>query len=220
MVVPDRVPDRPPVRHYLHVYADGNPVILDRFLREHFRAVDQSRVIYDEMVFGIVGEPANRAIVREYLPQGRVHEWGAGFEQRTLQVLHRDVMSGDIDGYVMYAHSKGVAHPSSVSEGWRQCMTRHVVRNAAHAITMLGMGADTVGVHWLTKADDPARVEIPFYGGNYWWSKVEHLRRLAPVGTTVRHEAEGWLGSVPPENPASFVSGWPGSECPNHQRKG
>jgi hypothetical protein len=217
-IVPDRLPDRPPVRHYLHVYADGHPVILDRFLREHFRAVDQSKVTYDAgFVFGIVGDPTNRAIVREYLPEGEVHEWGTGFEQRTLALMHRDVMSGRLDGgYVMYAHSKGVAHPSQVSEQWRHCMTKHVVRRAGAAITMLGMGADTVGAHWLTKADDPARVEVPFYGGNYWWSTVEHLRRLAPVGTTVRHEAEAWLGSVPPENPANMAPGWPGSECPNH----
>jgi hypothetical protein len=220
-VVPDRTPDRPPVRHYFHVYADGDAKNLDLILREHFRAVDRSRMVYDSMVFGIVGTPRNRARVREYLPPGRVHEWQRGFEQRTLAVLHDDVQDG-LDGYVMYAHSKGAGYPVPWSAAWRRCMTKHVVVRAADCVRHLNAGADVAGPHWLDPRDYPrAGIPWPHFAGNFWWATTEHIRKLGPLNGgdlefLRRFDAESWLGTVRPERVADLVKGWPGPTCHKH----
>lgn len=203
---------RPRVRHYYHLYAVSGrwPSIL----RRHLHALAQADVDWD-LVVGIVGSGRNVLDVVRQLPEGtRVETWPDGFEQRTLNLIREDIQAG-YEGPVLYAHSKGAGFPVSVSAVWRQCMTR-IVRDAQDCLAQLDAGADTVGCHWMTKEQFPDSVEIPFYGGNFWWATSEHLRKLGPPVEDHRHWAEAWLGSVPPQNPVSLVSGWPGAACRNH----
>jgi hypothetical protein len=194
------------------VYADG---YWKHIVDDHLRALKDSGITWD-LVFGIVGTEENVREVALQLPEEtRIVSYSEGFEQHTLNLLHDDVQAG-YDGPVLYAHTKGSAHPSRVSSPWRECMTRQCVRRGRHALSLLSRGASTVGAHWLTKADDPKRVEIPFYGGNFWWSSIEHLRRLDRPSDAHRHMAEAWLGSVVPERPVNLVPGWPGSGCETH----
>jgi hypothetical protein len=221
VVVPDRSPGRVPVRHYYHAYVDGNPVKLRRILAQHFAALRESGVGFAVTV-GMVGKPRNRERFQALLPADvtAVHGWDTGFEQRTLSVLQNDL--GSFEGPVLYAHTKGAGFPVPVSDRWRQCMTRRVVAEARIPLKHLADGADTVGCHWLTRDEFPAHpIEIPFYGGNFWWSTTDHLRRLPPidggnVNRSDRFLAEAWLGSVVPDNPVSLVGGWPGSTCHQH----
>lgn len=201
------------VRHYYHVYADG---YWKHILDDHLKALKDSGVTWD-LVFGVIGTPDNVDEVLKVLPaRARLVAYlGEGFEQHTLNLIYDDVQAG-YDGPVLYAHTKGAAHPSSVSAAWRECMTKHCVLGAARALELLDQGASTVGAHWLTKKDDARRVEIPFYGGNFWWASTEHLRRLDRPSDAHRHMAEAWLGSVVPDRPINLVPGWPGSGCMTH----
>lgn len=200
------------VRHYYHVYADG---YWKHILDDHLKALKDSGITWD-LVVGVVGSEENVQEVALQLPeQTRIVGWPDGFEQHTLNLIYDDVQAG-YDGPVLYAHTKGAAHPTSVSAPWRECMTKRCVLGAARALELLDRGASTVGAHWLTKEDDAERVEIPFYGGNFWWSSIEHLRRLDRPSDAHRHMAEAWLGSVVPERPINLVPGWPGSGCTTH----
>lgn len=218
------VPDRAPVRHYYHIYADGKAALVDRIVRDHFAALRGSGVAYDEIVIGVVGLRRNRERIRHLLPSPddqrmRMYAWDDGYEQRTLQILQHDLQ--DWQGRVMYAHTKGAAYPLNHSTAWRDCMTKRVVREARIALKHLDAGADTVGPHWLTPREFPHVITSPFYGGNFWWATTEHLSKLRPInGDDLRDEhrfdAEQWIGSVVPRNPVNLVSGWPGTPCFRH----
>ena len=65
---------------------------------------------------------------------------------------------------------------------WRSCID-HFLKDEA----------DVVGIHWLIpeKYDN---VTAPFFGGNFWWATVKHLRRLGPSRYKDRYDAEMWVG--------------------------
>lgn len=203
------------VRHYYHLYAD--PAGRWRsILRRHIHALDLSGLEWD-LVVGIVGAQKDVTDASLQLPDGTLSiAWPDGFEQRTLNLIHDDIQAG-LEGPVLYAHSKGAGFPvPSVSDSWRHCMTR-IVRDAKVCLDHLAEGADTVGCHWLTAEAYPNReVEIPFYGGNFWWATSEHLRKLDRPREDHRYWAEAWLGSVRPQNPVNLVPGWPGPSCRSH----
>lgn len=199
------------VRHYYHVYADG---YWKHILDDHLKALKDSGITWD-LVVGVVGSEESVQEVALQLPEEtRIVGWPDGFEQHTLNLIYDDVQAG-YDGPVLYAHTKGAGYPSAYSTDWRQCMTR-LVLDAEDCMRRLGEGSDTVGCHWLTRADWPGRIKTPFYGGNFWWATSDHLRRLARPQETNRFDAEAWLASVRPRRPVSLVSGWPGPGCHTH----
>lgn len=209
--------------HYYHVYADGaywRDAVLEH--AEALRAVD---VDY-QLIIGIVGAQDNRDSARTFLSSlfssklAIIHEFEDGWEQRTLQILRDDVSAGAVDGLVLYTHTKGSANKTHDSEPWRSCMERNVVAAWKLATSLLESNeADTVGVHWLRKQEWPDRVDIPFYGGNYWWTTTKHLKKLPAIDHSHRWGAESWLGTVVPERPADLVPGhlWPGTPCNSHR---
>lgn len=199
------------IQHFYHLYADGE---WEQPLAEHMEALATipQRM---QVTIGIVGSIENRAKVLAKTPSSwwPVH-WTEGFEQQTLELIYLNAWS--FTGPVLYAHSKGAAYPTPVSDMWRGCMTRHLINDSSKVLAHLDAGADTVGVHWLTPEAYPDSVQIPYYGGNFWWSTAEHLRRLPPPSNETRYHAEAWLGTVRPDNPVDLEPGWPGAGCAHH----
>lgn len=207
------------IQHFYHLYADGD---WEQPLEEHVRALRTVTVPLNITV-GVVGQTAavgraSEALLR-LMPQGyrAVDVSGnTGWEQDTLRLIRQALPSMDPTDTVLYAHTKGAANPSGTNTAWRQCMTRKLVRGWRSAQQALRQGADTVGCHWLTPEKNPKVVEIPYYGGNFWWATPEHLKRLPDPSDETRYHAEAWLGTVVPGVPADFAPGWPGAGCVNH----
>lgn len=199
------------IQHFYHVYADGN---WQQAFEEHREALSHIRLPMDVTV-GIVGSIENRARVLGKMPSNwwPVHTV-QGHEQHTLRLIHQNAHL--LTGPVLYAHSKGSANPTEWSDAWRRCMTHHLITEADVALDRLAGGADTVGVHWLTPEEHPDHVQIPYYGGNFWWAMPKHLVRLPEPSNETRYHAEAWLGTVRPENPVDLQPGWPGAACLHH----
>lgn len=199
------------IEHYYHLYADGDwrPALSEH--QEALRGLPLGRV-----VVGVVGAPEARREALSVLPDWwDIVEADEGWEQVTLDALFKDLPR--IKGPVLYAHSKGAANASDVNTAWRRCMTRSVVWHWPRALRALGRGHDTVGVHWLTPEEHPQAVQIPYYGGNFWWATADHLWRLPPPSHATRYHAEAWLGTVRPHNPLDLMPGWPGLGCAVHR---
>lgn len=193
--------------HAYHVWADGD---WGRPVAEHLNALDQITVPF-RVVCGVVGSPENRAEAIAVLPDSwEIVEFDEGFEDRTLNLIQERLT----DIPVLYAHTKGAGFPLDVSDAWRTCMTRQVVRRWRANLHALGT-YDLVGAHWL-RPEDWDDITTPIFGGNFWWATAQHLRSLGPVLMPDRFGAEAWVGSVP-ARVQNLVAGWPGPECVLHE---
>lgn len=196
------------ISHYYHIFVDGN---WRKPWSDHMKALKGLPV--DRFVVGVVGSPlARRRFLREVgdvVP--RYVGWDEGYEQQTLRLIHEDL--GNISGHVLYAHSKGAFHDTDVNMYWRRCMTRNLVNSHAYSYAL---DYDVVGCHWLTPEEYPEQVQIPYFGGNFWWSSVEHLGKLSPPSDETRYHAEAWLGTVRPDKVLDLAPGWPGLGCSQH----
>lgn len=206
------------LHHYYHIYADGDWRLP---LKEHIIALKRSHLLHDieNVTVGVVGNIADRGRVIANVPEfWRVEQAKEGYEQFTLDVMYADLCAGRIapHDWVLYAHSKGAAYPTEVADDWRRCMTKHLITESSECRVHLLHGADTVGVHWLTPEEYPEQVQIPYYGGNFWWATGEHLLRLPAPSHETRYHAEAWLGTVPPAHPVDLQPGWPGGACSDH----
>jgi hypothetical protein len=210
-----------PVRHYYHVYASGawsEPV------REHFEALGRAG-FEGEITVGLVGYDEDRAMARMMI-SSHMRMWGfpalpeknwiearEGWEQLTLQKIHNDVQYTPGEFAVLYAHTKGARDNSTWNALWRRSMTSHVVSGWESCAGFLERnGTDAVGCHWLTPEEhhDPPDyvVDSPFFGGNFWVARASYLRRLPPLESQYRHQAEEWVGLANPMV-RDVLPGWP-----------
>lgn len=216
--------DTPVFHHYYHVFADGK--YWEEAVHDHLNSLKTVGSRF-WMVVGIVGSVGNRIKARRVIEEHllgfvdrlEISEYEDGWEQRTLQLLIDDLSLGRVNEPVLYTHTKGAANKTEVSTAWRGCMERNVVGKWEKAIELLRSGkSDSVGVHWIRKEEYPNSVEIPFYGGNYWWITSEFAKSLPELENSHRWGAEAWLGQGPPVNPIDLVPGhlWPGTPCSSH----
>jgi hypothetical protein len=181
------------LHHYYHVYADGawrEPV------EEHLLALKMSGLQAQpgfSLKVGFVGSEVNIAAACECLSRGSVR-WSEvaraakGWEQVTLAVLADE--SRTSDGLVFYAHTKGASAPSRFNTAWRQRMTYHTVTCWREATQSLETH-DAYGCHWMKLNGSW------LFGGNFWWTRMCHLRLLPLPGEHSRWAAEGWIGLLP-----------------------
>ncbi len=182
-----------PIHHYYHVYADGawhGPIT------EHVEALRSSglaaRAGFSFHV-GMVGRTENVETVRRYLDTtdlswSLIASAAAGWEQLTLSALTRD--SRVKDGLVLYAHTKGAYSPSRFNTDWRQRMTHFNVIRWADAVASLAK-CHAYGCHWINLDGNWV------FAGNYWWTRMEHLRLMGPPTFENRWKAEEWIGHLP-----------------------
>jgi hypothetical protein len=191
--------------HFYHVYADG---AWQAPVTEHLAALDEYGLgkALDYKAAGVVGSPANCQAAIETLGPG----WqiaataGTGAEEVTLRKLHAFAAQ---DGTVLYAHTKGAYRlvPSNVL--WRRRMTEYAVGMWERCVAALQDGCDCAGPHWITP--DRFEVPAPFFAGNFWWARLDFLRRLpAPAGPD-RYAAERWIGETTVPEVLSLLPVWP-----------
>jgi hypothetical protein len=181
-----------PIHHYYHIYADGtweDPV------REHAAALRESGLENYPNFFwriGIVGSEENRERVRAYLDRKNfgwdLVRWREeGWEQLTLGALAEDCQQ--LEGLAFYAHTKGAHDPNPFNNAWRKRMTFFTVTKWKDAVASLE-SCSAYGCHWMELEG------CWLFGGNFWWTWMEHLRLLGPVSMENRWKAEEWVGHL------------------------
>lgn len=202
------------VAHFYHCYAGGRwqtPVA------EHLDALDAGEFDGPFHV-GLVGSPKQRQEALEAISARRkpdqIIEAGRGWEQVTLDAVHRYAKRHG--GGVLYAHSKGSAHPTHRSRSpwqarslpaddalrdarspnvrhlpsqdqWRQVMTERVVKGWAECAAHLEAGYDAAGIWYFG-----------VFHGNFWTARCAYLRKLRRCSRKDRHAAEWWMGTGNP----------------------
>jgi hypothetical protein len=192
--------------HWYHIWADG---AWQAPLTEHLTALDESGLgkALDARYAGVVGSPENCQAAIDALGGGWQVAVTApdGAEEVTLRKLHASAAQ---DGTVLYAHTKGAyrAAPSSVL--WRRRMTEYAVGMWERCAAALDDGYDCAGPHWITpEAGWP--VPAPFFAGNFWWARLDFLRRLPVPGGADRWAAEQWIGQTEIPRVLNLLPIWP-----------
>lgn len=116
-----------------------------------------------------------------------------GWEQETLTPLYEFIQSHD--GFVSYAHTKGAAHNTEINTPWRLHMEYYNFVEWQTPVNALLSGHLMAGCIWLTV--DTAK----FYGGTYWWARIDALRNNQPPTYNTRHDAEHWIGLLEEKYP-------------------
>lgn len=186
--------------HAYHVFAAGDwaePVT------EHCRALT-GYGLYDELdtlIVGFVGSPEQVAAVRCTLdvlvPKYQVCAVAeTGWEQVTLDPLYDFVQ--DHDGPLLYAHTKGASRKDPVDLPWRRMMTYHNIVNWRNPVAALEAGKAIAGCYWVQGAPSsvPGFGHSGMFGGNFFWTTGELLRRNVRPGMESRYAAEHWLGQL------------------------
>lgn len=176
--------------HFYHVYADGE---WKRAADFHMTAMKHSGLwdALDGFYLGLVGSEENCEDVKEYLPGEVIAEERSGWEQVTLEVL-QDFCEWE-DGHIFYAHTKGAWSNTDLAAVWRESMTYDNVIRWRDIIWRLD-SYDGAGAFWLKSAEPEHREHQYFFAGNFWWANASYIRKLPPVGTEHRYQAEGWIG--------------------------
>ena len=176
--------------HFYHVYADGDwqsPVT------EHLHALTVSGLLerLNDFFVGIVGTPENRQLVREALPAMVIAEADQGWEQVTLQELHK--YSHKHKAQVLYAHTKGAYQVDELRSAWRVSMTHDTVTRWRECVQELEM-VQVAGPFWMKSSSSEHNEHGHFFGGNFWWAQSEYLAALPALKNDNRFQAEGWIG--------------------------
>lgn len=201
------------VKHFYHVYAAGawsEPVT------EHFKALGEAGLDDMSLVIGMVGPEDARFRARERIT-GLCREWKLpepscwaeadhGWEQVTLKLIYDEARYSTGDYNVLYMHTKGAANPSDGSSRWRQSMTRELV-GGWRRCTRLLWEHDVVGCHWVKAPQWPE--QVPFFAGNFWWSKASYLRTLDPPLTETRWQPEVWVSGDGSPRVFDLLPRWP-----------
>ncbi len=92
----------------------------------------------------------------------------------TPALLGMEEYARQIDGYVLYIHSKGVSNPADKTKiKWRRLMMQELVENWECCMMQLPY-YDLIGVNWR---DMPP---TSHFSGNFWYASTGYLRKLAP----------------------------------------
>jgi hypothetical protein len=179
------------IHHFYHVHADGfwrEPV------QQHLEALKYSGLQAQhgfQFNVGLVGSEQNISAVRRFFSDESVR-WREvacseqGWEQVTLDVLARE--SHNLEGFAFYAHTKGASAPTHFNNAWRMRMTYYTVTCWREALRSLETH-HAYGCHWMQLEGSHW-----LFGGNFWWTRMSHLRLLPPLGAHSRWAAEGWIG--------------------------
>lgn len=127
------------------------------------------------------------------------------YEWPSLIEMWREARSQDF--YAYYVHTKGASNcrpdvPQYIQgnlRNWRDCMSHFVIGEHETALSALAGGYDASGALYYPCVNPGIG---GMFGGNFWWTTSEHLRRLPdPRGLAgssgeARMRAESWLCSL------------------------
>jgi hypothetical protein len=200
--------------HWYHLFCGGDtPAAWLEPVSEHADALHAGG-FPGRCLVGLVGSRGNQAETRNWLaarwPEAEILVAAdSGFEQVTLSALHAWSQGADPGTPVLYCHTKGAFQPTPYNQAWRRAITGDVVTGWAERMGELA-AADAAGPHWLTHEEFPARVETPFFGGNFWWANAGYLAALPALDSDDddRYKAEWWIGLGAPRA-CNVRPGWP-----------
>ena len=194
------------IYHFYHIYADGAWEIP---VEEHIGALKFSKLEYylNEFNIGIVGNIDDRNKVIEKLKTYGIEftviaEEDNGWEQVTMNKMYELIKNKN--GWVFYAHTKGSHDPSPINIAWRKSMTYYNIIKWQEKVEphLDNIDIDTIGCHWCNNQ---------FWGGTYWWARIDYLKSLSLPLMNDRWDAERWIGSGNPRI-LDLNPGWPAFE--------
>lgn len=199
--------------HFYHLWLGGawKPIAAEHFafLRDHGFS--------GSVQVGLVGSPEARLEAEAWLDRqwnyGIAISADEGFEEITLNALHRFAQTVPADTPILYAHNKGAFHAVPEQRWWRQAMMEHLVGDIGRRLPELE-DHDVSCWHWL-----PVGIVSPngvvfqnaMAGGNFWWARAGYIRQLPPLpqlDESTRIEAEIWLEKRSPKV-AAKSNDWP-----------
>jgi len=189
------------LRHYYHVYADGD---YKDIVTEHFNALRTSGLLgaLSHIHVGFVGSEENVRSAKQRVSRlTRSFSSNAapsGWEQETQDFLYRDAREAKRPFLALYAHTKGASDRSEINEVWRKIMTRYTVRDWRNAVASVTGHVGAAGCFWAPF--DNGRLvgegEMPFFAGTFWWAKSEAIAEIGPPERVDRYDAERWIGKI------------------------
>ena len=166
-------------------------------LEELLGTIDESGLlgVLDRLYVVSVGDEAERpracasrggkVRVIPYSTDARLSERPTLDLLRTFSLFHEGAK-------ILYLHTKGASYdrPHPNVEDWRRHMLHFLVERFPRCLGALET-SDAAGCDLL---EHPRR----HFSGNFWWANARYLRRLPPVPSGSRHEAEWWVLSGAP----------------------
>lgn len=171
---------------FIHSCNLGNLDVLDSLISH---LIDSGLMnVLDHVWIINVGQPINKTYPGISIIQYDSNT--ATFELQTLNLIYK-FSDRNPGTKVLYLHTKGVSYGKSHHNitDWTNLMLHFLVDKYEKAILLLD-NSDAVGVNYL---DTPHK----HFSGNFWWSKTNHIRRLGPILSGIRHDAEWWILSKP-----------------------
>ena len=201
--------------HFYHAYARKNhenvwlPIV-----EEHVNILHSSGIAsrLDKTYIGVVGSTSDAEKISALFRAKNIeHEIcllaDCGWEQVTLNKLYE--FSLDNDGYVLYAHTKGAAHPTGVRDYHRRTMNEHLIGSWSKNVDLLSSGFCATGVFFLEGSPESACEErIPkesnpniklyrgFFAGNFWWCNLRFIKKMGNPSMENRIKAEAWMNNL------------------------
>ena len=194
------------IYHFYHIYANGE---WETPVGEHIDALKSSGLdqFLNKFYVGLVGNENNRDQVLQKLKTYGIDftvmaEENAGWEQVTMNKIHDFIKNKN--GWVFYAHTKGSHDPSPINIAWRKSMTYYNIIKWQEKVEphLDNIDIDTIGCHWCNNQ---------FWGGTYWWARIDYLKSLSLPLMNDRWDAERWIGSGNPRI-LDLNPGWPAFE--------
>lgn len=174
---------------FIHSCNLGSISILDTLI-EHIINSNLVKVL-DKIYIINVGQPIpkeyEKSKIIQYASETNTHEL------ETINIIYQfSEMYPNVK--LLYLHTKGITYPNvQIVMDWVDHMLYYLVdkyeRYLGDKIQMLDKW-DAVGVNWLNWPGN-------HFSGNFWWSNTNHLRKLTPITSGVRHDAEWWVLSHP-----------------------
>lgn len=191
----------PDIAHWFHCYGDGDwrqPVA------DHLDALERSGLGAELATFhvGIVGAATEVVEALSGWDVDEFHIADTGWEQVTLNPMYEWAQKND--GLICYTHTKGAGNFDPINNAWRRDMEFHNVMEWRRIVDAFEAGALVAGAHWMT---DPASDHAGMFGGNFWWTRADLLRRGCRPGNDYRHRAEEWLGDLGRITPLTVAAG-------------
>jgi hypothetical protein len=191
------------LRHYYHLYADGD---YHEIVREHFGALRASGLLgrLDHLHIGVVGSAPKIQLALKRLKRLTSHKFVVstaefGWEQETQDYLYRDAVDAKTPFIALYAHTKGAANTTEINRVWRVLMTRHTTLHWKRAVAALTGDVGASGCFWAPfnngRAVNSER-EMQFFAGNFWWARSEAIAAIGRPDRNDRYDAERWIGKI------------------------
>lgn len=169
------------IKGFIHCYGTekGQHILLEQIHR-----LKESKLwrLTDELYVGSTG---NQIEVPDDDKIIHFHSEENYFERVTLDRLYQECFATDC--YVYYMHTKGASKPAwDEGRHWRHQMEEVIIDRHESCFEILQF-ADSCGPLGLISHDN-----LPFYAGNFWWSKSDHVRNLiSPHEWSHRYTSRG-----------------------------